>query len=128
MKRIRYRLLSKIIQAGFSEISNIINLDKVKSVLSNVVWSNEKFTKMHDKIPQALFTRENLCTLLKSNLFAAAAYWFPVTMSNIALNTKNVGFPYGEFLLKCTFFSWLTIIKFTMLVTLRTKNMAKELM
>lgn len=59
---------------------------------------------------------ENLCTLLKSSLFAAAAYWFPVTMSNIALNTKNVGFPYGEFLLKCAFFSWLTIIKFTMLV------------
>ena len=93
MKRIRYRLLSNIIHAGFSEISNKIKLGEVKSVLSKlskVVWSNVKFTKMHEKLPQALFTAVNLCALLKSNVFDAA-YWFPVTMCNIALNTKDFG-------------------------------------
>ena len=45
-------------------------IDDLKTMLINmgqVVWSNEKYTKMHDKLPIELFKVDNLLTLISKN-------------------------------------------------------------
>ena len=107
LKRLRYRLLSSILHAGFSEESDKIIVEELLSLLDGMgeaVWCNEKFTKMHDKLPLELFKTENLLKLIENKQFVAAAYWFPITLSNIALNQEDIGFEYRDFLLKCAFY------------------------
>ena len=107
IKRLRYRLLSHIIHSGFSKDSMPINLDVIKSILSDVpsvVWNNESFTKMNDQLPSELFKVENFLKLLHNNATSAVAYWFPITLSDIALNEKGIGFEFRDFLLKCSFY------------------------
>ena len=107
LKRLRYRLLSSILHAGFNESSGKIIIEELQSILDgmgDVVWCNESYTKMHDKLPLELFKTENLLKLIKEKHFVAAAYWFPITLSNIAINEKDIGFEYRDFLLKCAFY------------------------
>lgn len=107
LKRLRYRLLSALVHAGFEASGEAINVAQLSELLQNmneVVWCNEIFTKMHDKLPLELFKTENIITLLHNRVFAAVAYWFPIVASNIAINQKDVGFEYRDFLLRCAFF------------------------
>ena len=107
LKRLRYRLLSSIIHSGFNTDTDKILVDELQKVLDEmgeVVWRNEPYTKMHDKLPLELFKTENLLKLIESKQFTAAAYWFPITLSNIAINQKDIGFEYRDFLLKCSFY------------------------
>ena len=107
IKRLRYRLLSALLHAGFTIDSEAISIEELKSILNDmgdVVWCNDLFTKMHDKLPLELFKTENLVKLMQHKKFVPSAYWFPIVASNIALNQKDVGFEYREFLLKCAFF------------------------
>lgn len=107
IKRLRYRLLAALLHTGFSIDNEAILIEDIKKILndmSDVVWCNDLYTKMHDKLPLELFKTENLLKLIQHKKFVAAAYWFPITLSNIALNQKDIGFEYREFLLKCAFF------------------------
>ena len=107
LKKFRYRLLSSILHAGFSEESDKIIVEELMSLLDGMgeaVWCNEKFTKIHDKLPLELFKTENLLKLIENKQFVEAAYWFPITLSNIALNQEDIGFEYRDFLIKCAFY------------------------
>lgn len=106
-KRLRYRLLSHLIHPGFIVDSPAIDLEIVKKILSDlpsVVWSNAPFTKMHDRLPSELFKIDNFLKLFNSGNFVAAAYWFPISLSGIAINESDVGFYMREFLLECSFY------------------------
>lgn len=72
--------------------------------IGNVVWSNEKFTKMHDKLPMELFKVENIIKLISAKSYVASAYWFPITCAIMAITKLQVGFEYRDFLLKCSFY------------------------
>lgn len=53
LKLLRHMLLSSILHAGFKIDSVIISIDEIKNTLKNVgnvVFCNEKYTKMHDKL------------------------------------------------------------------------------
>lgn len=107
LKRLRYRLLSSILHAGFNINSVIISIDKIKSILKNVgnvVFCNEKYTKMHDKLPIELFRTENLVKLIQNQNFQAAAYWFPITTSMISILNVNIEPKFRTFLLECSLF------------------------
>ena len=106
IKRLRYRLLSSLLHAGFDEESNIILVPELQEILSHLpstVWCNESFTKMHDKLPIALFQLDNLLKLIDSRHFAAAAYWFPISLSLTALSAPDIGFEYRFYLLQTAF-------------------------
>ena len=107
LKRLRYRLLSSIIHSGFKGDTPILDLEVIRETLDemgDVVWCNDLFTKMHDSLPLELFKTENFCKLLETENYEAMAFWFPITLSNIAINQPNIGFEYREFLLKSAFF------------------------
>ena len=89
IKRLRYRLLSCILHTGFDLQSGVIFLDDVKEVLSDIVWCNENFTKMHDKFQLELFKPENLINLIETKNFPAAAYWFSISVSILAMEQKD---------------------------------------
>ena len=106
-KRLRYRVLSCIVHAGFDIDSDFIDLESIKKILSDVgdvVWNNESFTKMHDSLPNELFKSSNLLKLMRKKSFVAAGYWFPISSSMIALTKPSIGFRYREFLLQCSFY------------------------
>ena len=106
IKRLRYRLLSCIIHCGFDRESMIIEIDSVKKLLNNipsVVWSNEKYTKMHDKLPMELFKIENLVKLFNARYYRAASFWFPISLSMVAFNTEGLGFQNRLYLLETVF-------------------------
>lgn len=99
--------MSHSIHSGFTKNSPLINIDSLKKILSNVpnvVWLNESFTKMNDRLPNELFKIDNFLKLFNAGEFAAAAYWFPISLSDIAINTSEVGFEIREFLLECSFY------------------------
>ena len=53
IKRLRYRLLSCILHCGFDLNDVSIELESIKKILNqlpNIVWNNEPYTKMHDKL------------------------------------------------------------------------------
>ena len=107
LKRLRYRLLSSILHAGFDKESPTLNIEEIAATLADmgdVVWSNELFTKMHDALPLELFKTENLIELIQNGKYEAAAFWFPITLSNIAINGKDIGFENRDFLLQCAFY------------------------
>ena len=107
IKRLRYRLLSSIIHSGFNLESAPILCDDLKLILKElgqVVRCNEKYTKMNDKLPMELFKTKNLLKLMKAEHFSAAGYWFPITVSMIALYNENIEFNYRNFFLQYSLF------------------------
>lgn len=92
LKRLRYRLLSSILHAGFTLNGEAILIDEFKTILNemgDVVFCNEKFTKMNVKLAIELFKPYNFIKLLEFKKFAAAAYWFPISTSIIAILTDD---------------------------------------
>ena len=106
LKRLRYRLLSCIIHAGFNMETASILLEDLQNILNDlppIVWCNEIYTKMHDKLPLELFKLENFLKLLDNSHFAAAAYWFPIALSLVAITGNDLGFQNRLFLLQTSF-------------------------
>ena len=106
IKRLRYRLLSLLIHAGFDMNSILIDVQQLKEILQSeypVIWDNSKYTKMHDKLPIELFKIENLIKLIESKNFAAAGYWFPISLSLLAIDSEELGFDYRKFFLETAF-------------------------
>lgn len=106
LKRLRYRLLNCIVCAGFDSDATQIILEDLQTILDSippVVWCNEPYTKMHDKLPLELFKIEHFLKLFEENHFAAAAFWYPIALSLTAISTKDIGFQNRLFLLETSF-------------------------
>ena len=105
IKRLRYRLLSAIIHAGFSVDEGIINVDELKLLfgLPDIVWNDEYYTKMHDKLPLKIFSIENFVRLMEVKKYHAAAFWFPISMSLFAINSPNLGYEIRKHFLEAAF-------------------------
>ena len=110
IKRLRYRILSSIIHAGFASGKLAINVDQVRKVLKDtedVVWVNEPYTKMHDKLPLKMFSILNMLKLFKE-LPQAFGFWFPISLSIHALSAPDVGYSIRKFLLETVF--WFLVL------------------
>ena len=88
IKRLRYRLFSCIVHAGFEndpetaiEICNLIEILD----LSPVVWNNEAYTKMHDALPICLFDLPNLLELFNANYYQAVGFHFFAEPCNVCI-------------------------------------------
>ena len=107
IKRLRYRLLKGVVHAGFHlKDDTAILLSDVQEVLNEllpVIWDNSKYTKMVDRLPMELFSVWNLLRLLDARLFSAAGYFFPISLSLLAINGTDIDFFYRYFLLQTAF-------------------------
>ena len=107
IKRIRYRLFGVDIFAGFTVSQNFFNVEKLKKIfpnLSNIIWSDELITKMHDSLPLILFDPCNFLYLLENKYFVEAAFWMPVSLSILAFDGKDIGYSNRMYLLQISFF------------------------
>ena len=106
IKRLRYRLLSLIIHAGFDINAIFLDVEKIKKILRSeypVIWDNNRYTKMHDKLSIEMFKIENLQKLFAEKYYEAAAYWFPISLALLAIDCDDLGYDYRKFFLECAF-------------------------
>lgn len=83
LKRARYRLLSSSVHGDFeNRTESIIEIDKLQAQLDlpSVVFSNEKYTKMHDSLATQLFSFRTLASLLKNKNYTALTYFLPLCL------------------------------------------------
>lgn len=87
LKRARYRLLASKVHVGLTNSSQVIQIDRLEALLNlpSKVFSNERFTKMHDDLPIALFSFETLVTLWEHEP-VYLPYFLPFCLLNIGLN------------------------------------------
>lgn len=100
VKRLRYRLLSCNVHMNFEEDSPFINIQQIRIALPHVpeiVFCNSKMTKMHDSLPMSLFTLHNFFILFDMKMFIAAAYFFPIVLTIIASDFKDIGYELRHF-------------------------------
>ena len=92
LKRARYRLVSKCIDAGMSGSEQLLNLEAMKEMFDvpNTVFDNSQYTKMHDDLPLKMFSLRNLMKLVDANLSSETAYLLPVVLLNTALKEKQL--------------------------------------
>jgi len=107
IKRLRYRLLTGVVHSGFHQSEHsAVQIEDLRTILKHllpVVWDNNKYTKMVDKLPMELFRIENLMMLLDAKFFSAAWYFFPISLTLLAMNGKDIGFSYRYFLIQISF-------------------------
>ena len=91
LKRARYRLLATDTYLGMTKGSDVISIDVLKSVLSlpSKVFSEQKFTKMHDDLPISLFSLSSLVEIYEKQP-GYAAYFLPFCLLNAALSEKGL--------------------------------------
>ena len=80
---------------NFGENSVFIDIQQIRSILKHVpdiVFFNDKMTKMHDSLPLSLFSLHNSLILFDKKLFVAAAYCFPIVISMMAFDMKSIGY------------------------------------
>ena len=93
LKRARYRLLSSIVHGDFENRSeSVIRVDKLQEELDlpSVVFSNEKYTKMHDSLATQLFSLRTLATLLKKKNYTELTYFLPMCLLCASLEEENL--------------------------------------
>ena len=106
IKRLRYRLLKNILHSGFILKSPSFNAKHIQAILSflpPVIFNDKPFTKMHDKPPLVLFSPPNFIYLFKKREYSAAAFWFPISLSIIAMDMTGISKNARLFYLECTF-------------------------
>lgn len=95
LKRLRYRLLSgKVFTSGFDGDgplfdSKMLQQRRCFTDVPDVVFMNDRTTKMHDSLPLALFTVNVFLQALKIDS-VLAAYLLPGVLLNTALSNENV--------------------------------------
>mgnify|MGYP001142488179 FL=1 len=107
IKRLRYRLFNVIIHSGFHQSNDFFDIQKLQSIfpkIPNIVWSDEPYTKMHDSLPLLLFDPKNLLVLLENKYFTEAGYFFPISISILAFDQKNLGYSKRMYLLQIAFY------------------------
>ena len=89
LKRARYRLLASNVHVGLTNGSGVIRVERLRELLNlpSKVFSNEKFTKMHDDLPIALFSFETLVTLWEHEP-TYLSYFLPFSLLNIGLSEE----------------------------------------
>lgn len=93
LKRARYRLLSSSVHSSFENLSeSLISLDRLREELNlpSVVFSQEKYTKMHDSLATQLFSLRNLNILIKKKNLNALAYFLPMCLLSASLSEKEM--------------------------------------
>lgn len=91
LKRARYRLLSSDVHVGLTNSSEVIDIERLQGLLNlpSKVFSNQRFTKMHDDLPISLFSFESL-----ERLTACAptyvSYFLPFCLLNIGLSEERL--------------------------------------
>lgn len=91
LKRARYRMLAAETSLGLTEGSEIIRADTLREVLTlpSKVFSNHKFTKMHDDLPVSMFSLSSLIELYEKQP-CYTAYFLPFCLLNAALCEKDL--------------------------------------
>lgn len=105
-KRLRYRLISCRVHAGFKCNSPFIeteSLIRLFKFLPTIVFNNEKITKINDNLPLTLFSFETFLILFENSNFIAFAYWLPITLTILALNDNRLSFEWQNFFLEVAF-------------------------
>ena len=93
LKRGRYRLLSSRVHAGFENLSeSVITVEALRQDLDlpSIVFSNEKFTKMHDSLATRLFSLDTLVSLFEARNLTALSYFLPLCFLTISLEEVNL--------------------------------------
>lgn len=123
-KRIRYRLLTSVIHAGFDPNNDYISISVIKEILKlpSIVFNNSSITKMNDRLPLLLFSPENFLKLLNAGEFVAAAYWYPDSLIIITFTQQNLTYDQQFFFLECSFW-FFVLIK----VSEKNTNITKKL-
>ena len=82
LKRVRYRFLKNKISANFHSLEPQLNINSLRKNLNipEIVFSNEKFTKMHDNLPLKLFDLKNLVILFEANEYSWVSYMLPFSL------------------------------------------------
>lgn len=93
LKRARYRLLSSRVHANFENTTQgqiNISLLMLQLNLPSVVFSNEKYTKMHDGVAVRLFSMETLTSLLQMRNYTSLSYFLPLCLLCASLHEQNL--------------------------------------
>ena len=71
---------------------SVIRVDKLQEELDlpSVVFSNEKYTKMHDSLATQLFSLRTLATLLKKKNYTELTYFLPMCLLCASLEEENL--------------------------------------
>ena len=106
LKRLRYRILGSKIHSSFflnSPVIDITVIQKILNYLPTIVFDNNKYTKMHDKPPLALFSPKCFIDIFKKKQFTAAAYWFPICCGIFGMDFPNISKKLRLYFLECSF-------------------------
>ena len=92
LKRARYRLLSKSVDASTCGDERLLKLEAMKELFDvpAIVWTDKPYTKMHDSLAVRLFTLDNLVKLIDSNMINELSYFLPMTLMNSALKEEHL--------------------------------------
>ena len=95
----RLRVSKFKIQSPFIDISEI---KKILKHIPPIVFDNSRITKMHDILPLSLFSLQNFIILFEKKRYLDAAFWFPISLTIIALNSNNIGYSNRQLFLECS--------------------------
>ena len=91
LKRIRYRCLRQNVHCGITNGTEEISIDQLKEILKlpSFVFSNEKYTKMHDRPPIQLMNFNSLCKRIRNNS-KSLSYFLPFSLLNISISEQKL--------------------------------------
>lgn len=91
LKRARYRMLGTDTHLGLVESCDTIRVDTLRRVLTlpSKIFSEHKFTKMHDDLPVSLFSLSSLVELYERQS-CYVAYFLPFCLLNAAIAEKDL--------------------------------------
>ena len=93
LKRARYRLLSSLVHSDFENTTEgQVDIDRLKEQLDlpSVVFSVEKYTKMHDSVAVKLFSMESLVSLFEMRNFTSLSYFLPLCLLCASLHEEKL--------------------------------------
>ena len=93
LKRGRYRLLNSIVHANFENTTEgQIDINRLKQQfdLPSVVFSQEKYTKMHDSVGVKLFSMESLVSLFEMRNYTSLSYFLPLCLLCVSLHEERL--------------------------------------
>jgi len=92
LKRARYRLVSRELFCGFSNMSNKIDFIQYKGLLklSNSVLSDHDNAKMKDEYATSIFQIKHALTLFNHEGYHETAYLLPFSMISAAVASENL--------------------------------------
>ena len=112
LKRARYRLLSSATHVGLTSSSSIISIDVLSEILTlpSKVFSEQKFTKMHDDLPVSLFSLGSLIEIYEKQP-CYAAYFLPFCLLNAAISEKDLSLEERINFLELSFYYMLAYVE-----------------